>query len=58
MKGRFRFGFKPPRTGKRGEAIGERTVSLWSRVMAFFDPTETTRTLINEGAVFGAFALW
>jgi ATP-dependent HslUV protease ATP-binding subunit HslU len=59
MKGRYRFGFKPPRTGRRGEAFGEgRTVTLWTRFMSFFDPTVTARTLINEGAVFGAFALW
>ncbi len=33
-------------------------MTLGQRIGALFDPTVTTRTLINEGAVFGAFALW
>lgn len=55
---RYKFGFRPPRTGRRGEALGETRNSMWSRVASLFDPTVTSRTLINEGAVFGAFALW
>eukprot|EP00879_Flechtneria_rotunda_P027657 GHRR01029635.1.p1 GENE.GHRR01029635.1~~GHRR01029635.1.p1 ORF type:complete len:256 (+),score=45.80 GHRR01029635.1:210-977(+) len=58
LKGRFKFGFRPPRTGRRSDVLGEQRVTLWSRFMELFDPTITTRTLINEGAVFGAFALW
>jgi hypothetical protein len=59
MGQRFKFGFSPPRYGKRGEAIGAgRRASLMDRVMSLFDPTVTMRTIINEGAVFGAFALW
>jgi hypothetical protein len=38
--------------------MGERRFTLWDRVVSLFDPTVTTRTLVNEGAVFGAFALW
>eukprot|EP00882_Tetradesmus_deserticola_P015277 GHRQ01016273.1.p1 GENE.GHRQ01016273.1~~GHRQ01016273.1.p1 ORF type:complete len:278 (+),score=64.89 GHRQ01016273.1:16-849(+) len=55
---RFKFGFRPPRTGRRGEAFGEQRVTLWRRFSSLFDPTITMRTIINEGAVFGAFALW
>jgi hypothetical protein len=59
MGKRFKFGFSPPRYGKRGEAIGVgRQISLVDRFMSLFDNTVTTRTIINEGAVFGAFALW
>ncbi len=59
MGKRFKFGFSPPRYGKRGEAIGMgRQPSLLDRFMSLFDPTITTRTIVNEGAVFGAFALW
>jgi ATP-dependent HslUV protease ATP-binding subunit HslU len=55
---RFKFGFRPPRTGRRGEAYGEQRVTLWRQFSSLFDPTVTMRTIINEGAVFGAFALW
>jgi len=59
MGSRVKFGFSPPRFGRRGEAIGEgRRATLVDRFMGLFDPTVTTRTIINEGAVFGAFALW
>lgn len=59
MGQRFKFGFSPPRYGRRGEAIGGgRRTSFVDRIMALFDPTVTMRTIINEGAVFGAFALW
>jgi hypothetical protein len=59
MGQRFKFGFSPPRYGRRGEAIGAgRRASMFDRIMSLFDPTVTMRTIINEGAVFGAFALW
>ncbi len=38
-----------------GEA---RRPTLWQQFMGFFDPTVTLRTIINEGSVFGVFALW
>jgi len=57
-KQRFKWGFQPPRTGSRKDVYGEQRTTLWQRFMNFFDPTITTRTIINEGAVFGAFALW
>eukprot|EP00775_Hariotina_reticulata_P004379 gene4380-4631_t len=58
LHGRFKFGFRPPSTGRRSDVVGERRFTLWDRAMSLFDPTVTTRTLVNEGAVFGAFALW
>jgi ATP-dependent HslUV protease ATP-binding subunit HslU len=59
MGSRFKHGFRPPRFGRRGEAIGESArATLLDRFLSLFDPTVTTRTIINEGAVFGAFALW
>jgi hypothetical protein len=60
MGQRFKFGFSPPRYGRRGEAIGGggRRTTLVDRIMSLFDSTVTIRTIINEGAVFGAFALW
>lgn len=58
LSGRFKFGFRPPSTGRRTDVMGEQRVTLWRRFMDLFDPTVTTRTIVNEGAVFGAFALW
>lgn len=58
MGERFKFGFRPPRTGRRSDIIVDRRSTLWDGVVALFDPTVTARTLVNEGAVFGAFALW
>ncbi len=58
MKVRHKKGFSPPRTGRRGEAIPERQISPLQRFLSLFDPTVTMRTIINEGAVFGAFAFW
>lgn len=57
LGGRFKFGFRPPRTGRRGEVYGEQRVTLWRRFSSLFDPIVTMRTIINEGAEFGAFAL-
>lgn len=59
MQARQKFGFKPPRTGRRKDAIGEPDQpSLADRFASLFDPTITLITLINEGALFGALAFW
>jgi hypothetical protein len=63
-KQRRKTGFQPAglrgaagaRGGGGGGAAGGR--SLAGRLAGLFDPTVTARTVINEGAVFGAFALW
>jgi ATP-dependent HslUV protease ATP-binding subunit HslU len=55
---RKRTGFQPPGFARRGGPRALGAPSAFDRVAALFDPTVTTRTIINEGAVFGAFALW
>lgn len=58
-KARKRFGFRPPRTGSRGDVIGDPdVVPLDKKVRNLFDPTVTTKTLVNEGAVYVGLALW
>jgi hypothetical protein len=57
-KERQRTGFAPPGFRGRGAPAPPGTPSLVDRVKGLFDPTVTTRTIINEGAVFGALALW
>lgn len=62
LKQRRAGGFAPPgfRGGgggaSRGGALG--APSLLERAGELVDPTVTGRTLVNEGAVFGAFAVW
>lgn len=57
-KQRQKLGFSPPGLRGRGGPRDDAKPSLVGRVKALFDPTVTMRTIINEGAVFGAFALW
>lgn len=59
MNARHKFGFKPPRTGRKKDAIGEPDKPTFGqRFAALFDPTITPTTLVNEGALFGALAMW
>lgn len=49
----------PVLTGRKGRRLpNPRASSLWRKIEGMFDPTVTTTNLINDGAVFGAFALW
>ncbi|KAF5832701.1 hypothetical protein DUNSADRAFT_11345 [Dunaliella salina] len=58
-KARRRFGFRPPRTGRREDIIGDPdVVPLSKKIRNMFDPTVTARTLVNEGAVYIGLALW
>lgn len=58
IRARQKLGFRPPKTGRRTDLVGETRVSLWQQFVSIFDPTITTRTLVNEALVFGAFAVW
>ena len=61
MSARRKRGFKAVRGYGKGprrvEVVAPRD-GLADRAAALFDPTITTRTLINEGAVFGLLAVW
>ncbi|EFJ50719.1 hypothetical protein VOLCADRAFT_120588 [Volvox carteri f. nagariensis] len=58
LKSRHKYGFRPIRTGRRGDIIGEVKASWDKKIYDLIDPTITTRTLINEASVFAALALW
>lgn len=59
LEARNKLGYRPPRTGKRGEAAGYRPApTFMRRVEDLFDPTITFRTLINEGVIFIGIAMW
>lgn len=58
LKDRHRLGFRPPKTGRRTDVLGEKRIGVVQRVVDLFDPTVTLRTVVNEGLVFGALALW
>lgn len=58
FKDRQRLGFQPAGLKGTGGLRAQGGPSLLDRFKSMFDPTVTARTIINEGAVFGAFALW
>lgn len=57
-KQRRKLGFQPSGVHGRSAPRAVQAPTVVDRVKALFDPTVTMRTIINEGAVFGAFALW
>lgn len=58
LKVRHKFGFRPPRGGRRGDIDGAPRKTLWRRFQELFDPTVTTRTFIREGIFYLLFAVW
>lgn len=58
LKARHKFGFRPPRMGRRGGPDGAPRKSLVRQFQNLFDPTVTFRTLIREGLFYFLFALW
>ena len=58
MKSRHKYGFQPPQRGKKGEAEGERKVSLWQQFKQLFEPSVPVTTLVNDGSIFFALGLW
>ncbi|GIL70110.1 hypothetical protein Vretimale_3377 [Volvox reticuliferus] len=58
LKDRHKYGFRPIRMGRRGDVLGEAKATWDKKVNDLIDPTITTRTLVNEGSVFAALALW
>eukprot|EP00890_Picochlorum_soloecismus_P000935 jgi/Picsp_1/1842/NSC_05309-R1_protein len=58
MKVRHKYGFQPPKTGKRSDAQGELKVSIWQRIKDAFEPNVSSVTLVNDGGIFLALALW
>lgn len=59
LKERHKKGFRPPRSGRRGEAEGDgMQMTMMRRFQSIFDPTVTIRTIINEGVIYGILALW
>lgn len=58
LKVRHKFGFQPIRLGRRGDVFGAAKASWEKKIYDLVDPTITVRTLINEGSVFIALALW
>lgn len=59
MKMRHKYGFKPPKTGRRTDISGdEDKVSLIQRIKDAFEPNVSSVTLVNDGSIFVALALW
>jgi len=58
MKVRHKHGFQPPKTGKRSDAQGELKVSIWQKIKDAFEPNVSSVTMVNDGSIFLALALW
>jgi hypothetical protein len=49
----------PLLTGRKGRRIPSiRSSSLGRKISELFDPTVTMINIVNDGSVFGAFAVW
>jgi len=57
-KTRNKLGFRPVRLGRRGQVLNDVKDTWERRLRNLFDPTITTRTLVNEGAIYLGLALW
>ncbi len=59
IKFRNKYGFKPPKTGRRSDVSGDpEKVSIVQRVKELFEPSVSSVTLVNEGSIFLGLALW
>lgn len=58
MKDRHRLGFRPPQRGRKGDAAGDGKRTLWARFSGLFEPSVPSTTLVNDGSIFVALALW
>jgi hypothetical protein len=59
IKFRHKYGFRPPKTGRRTDAAGDpEKVSIMQRIKEAFEPNVSSATLVNDGSIFGALALW
>lgn len=59
IKFRHKYGFKPPKTGRRTDAAGDpEKVSIFQRIREAFEPSVSSVTLVNDGSIFVALALW
>ena len=60
FKDRMKKGFRPSRTGRASDAVGEtgNKNGLWAKIQSLIDPTVTPVMLINEGIIYAALAFW
>lgn len=59
MRSRHKFGFRPPKRGRRGDAEGDAPkLSLWQMFRGKFEPNVPSTTLVNDGSIFLALGLW
>eukprot|EP01024_Parvocaulis_polyphysoides_P061166 TRINITY_DN6749_c0_g3_i1.p2 TRINITY_DN6749_c0_g3~~TRINITY_DN6749_c0_g3_i1.p2 ORF type:complete len:297 (-),score=41.94 TRINITY_DN6749_c0_g3_i1:574-1416(-) len=55
---RHKLGFRPPRRGKKGEAVAQKKRNLVERFKDLLEPDVPTSTLINEGIIYIVLATW
>ena len=59
MRLRHKLGFRPPRSGRKSDVTGDALKpSLAARFTGLFDPAVSITTVVNDGAIFLALAVW
>ena len=59
MRLRHKLGFRPPRSGRKTDVAGDALKpSLGARLAGVFDPAVSVTTVVNDGAIFLALAVW
>lgn len=58
MKSRQKYGFQPPKTGRKTDLKAERKESLLSKFFGLFEPSVPFSTVIREGIIHFFLACW
>lgn len=59
MKVRHKYGFKPPKSGRRSDVEGDPTKkNLWQKFRDLLEPSVAGPTIVNDGSIFLALGIW
>lgn len=59
MRVRHRLGFRPPKRGKKTDVEGDvPPETVWERVKGAMEPSIAMVTVVNEGVIYLALAIW
>lgn len=58
MRSRQKYGFKPPRTGRKTDLEEDVRESIFDRVKSIFEPSVPATTVVNDGFIYCMLACW
>lgn len=58
MKSRQKYGFRPPKTGRKTDVDGEPKQSILDTIKGLLEPSVPTTTIVNEGFIYFMLACW